>query len=87
MLTVGRSAVRTGRESHECWIVSVSSVSPIVTVALSSEAELRQERRSTKLSSCVDAIAARSLCYVNSIRFQFASAIECNNHRNPTSQS
>jgi hypothetical protein len=58
---------------------------PIVTAALSSEAELRKERRSIKLSSCVDVMAARSLCYVNSIRFQFASAIECNNHPKPTS--
>jgi hypothetical protein len=34
---------------------------PIVTAALSSKAELRKERRSMKLSSCVDVIAAPSL--------------------------
>jgi hypothetical protein len=28
MLTVGRAARRAARESHECWIVSDSSVSP-----------------------------------------------------------
>jgi hypothetical protein len=48
MLTVGRAAGRAGRESQECWIVSVSWVSPIVTAALSSEAELRKQRRSIK---------------------------------------
>jgi hypothetical protein len=63
MLTVGRAAGRAGRESHECWIVSVSWVSPIVTAALSSEAELRKQRRSIKLSSYVDVIAATSVCY------------------------
>jgi hypothetical protein len=45
MLTVGRAAGQAGRESHECWIVSVSSVSPIVTAALSSEEQLNKERR------------------------------------------
>src|SRR5205823_4598016 len=38
-------------------------------------------------SSCVDVIAATSLCYVNSIRFQFASAIECKNHAKLNPQS
>jgi hypothetical protein len=85
MLTVGRAARRVGRES--CWIVSVSWVSPIVTAALSSEAELRKQRRSIKLSNCVDVIAATSVCYRKLDRFQFASAIECNNHPKPTLQS
>ena len=55
----------------------------IVTPGFSSGADLRKERRPMKLSSCVDVIAATSLCYVNSIRFLFASAIECNSQANP----
>jgi hypothetical protein len=62
MLTVGRSAGRAGRESQECWIVSVSSVVPDNDRGFELRAELRQERRSMKLSSCIDVIAPRSLC-------------------------
>ena len=86
MMTVGRAAGQAGRESYECWTVSVSSASLHRDRGFELRGKAGERTSSINLSRCLDAIATTSLCYAKLDRFQFASAIERNSHSKPTSQ-